>query len=74
MIDFRSHIEIIPGKRSGQPCIKGTRITVYDVLGWLAGEMTVDEILYDFPEINKHQILACLAYAAAGKNTVALMR
>jgi len=53
-----------PRRRSGQPCLKGTRITVQDVLEYLAGGMTEQELLDDFPELNHEMILACLAYAA----------
>lgn len=63
-MNCRDYIEIEPGKRSGKPSIKGTRITVYDVLGWLAHGMSVAGILEDFPELNTEQIQACLAYAA----------
>ncbi len=63
-MDYKEHIEINPGIRFGRPCIKGTRISVYDVLGWLASGMSFEEILEDFPQINKQQILACLAYSA----------
>ena len=58
----RHHLE--PGKRSGQPCIRGMRITVYDVLSYLAAGMTPEEILEDFPYLRKDDILACLSYAA----------
>lgn len=61
---YQDYIEIVPGKRSGKPCIKGTRITVYDVLGWFAQGMTREEIQDDFPELSLEQIHACLAYAA----------
>ncbi len=64
MIDYREHITIEPGKRSGKPCIRGMRITVYDVLSYLASGMSSEEILEDFPELTKDDILACLAYAA----------
>ncbi len=57
-------ITVEPGKRSGQPCIRGMRITVRDVLEYLAGGMTVDEVLTDFPELTNEDIRACLAYAA----------
>ena len=57
-------ITVEPGKRSGQPCIRGMRITVRDVLEYLAGGMTVDEVLADFPELTLEDIRACLAYAA----------
>ncbi len=63
-MNYQDHIEITPGKRSGKPCIKQTRITVYDVLGWLAQGQSVPEVLVDFPELNQNQIQACLAYAA----------
>ena len=56
-------ITLEPGKRSGKPCIRGMRITVYDVLSYLAAGMTTKEILEDFPELTREDILACLAYA-----------
>ncbi|MEK7727365.1 MAG: DUF433 domain-containing protein [candidate division KSB1 bacterium] len=64
MNDYQSIITIEPGKRSGKPCIRGMRITVGDVLGWLAAGMTHDEIMSDFPEITRDDIRACLAFAA----------
>ncbi len=64
MINYRSIIKRNPNKRFGRPCIRETRITVYDVLGWLAAGMTYNEILTDFPELNMDDIKACLAYAA----------
>ncbi len=57
-------ITIEPGKRSGKPCIRGLRITVYDVLSYLAAGMSIDEVLTDFPNLTKDDILACLAFAA----------
>ncbi len=63
-MNYQDYIEIIPGKRSGKPCIKGTRITVYDVLGWLASGMSTEDIIEDFPELNQQQIQSCLQYAA----------
>jgi uncharacterized protein (DUF433 family) len=63
-INYRDHIEVDPEIRFGKPIIKGTRITVYDVLQWLASGMSHDEIINDFPQLNETQILACLAYAA----------
>lgn len=57
-------ITIESGKRSGKPCIRGMRITVYDVLSYLASGMTYDEILEDFPYLTQEDILACLSYAA----------
>jgi uncharacterized protein (DUF433 family) len=61
---YHEIITINPEIRFGRPCIKGTRISVYDVLGWLASGMTYLEIMEDFPELNETQIRACLEYAA----------
>ena len=58
-------ITIEPGKRSGQPCIRGLRITVSDVRSYLAAGMTIDEVLYDFPTLTREDILACMAYDQA---------
>ncbi len=63
-MDYKDYIEINPDIRFGKPCIIGTRISVYDVLGWLASGMTFEEILIDFPDLKKDHILACLAYSA----------
>ena len=63
-MNYRDIITIEPGKRSGEPCIRGMRITVYDVLEYLASGMTTAEILCDFPELTETDIRACLAYAA----------
>ena len=57
-------ITIEPGKRGGKPCIRGMRITVYDVLSYLAAGMTYEELLEDFPYLTRQDILACLTYAA----------
>ncbi len=64
MIDYKQYIVINSEIRFGKPIISGTRITVFDVLNWLANGMTVNEIIHDFPELNEDQIKACLAYAA----------
>ena len=64
MIDYSEYITIEPGKRSGQPCIRGMRITVYDVLSYLAAGDSAEEILEHFPMLTHNDILACLAYAA----------
>jgi uncharacterized protein (DUF433 family) len=61
---WRSRITIEPGKRGGRPCIRGMRITVYDVLSYLAAGMTVAEILDDFPYLAAEDIQACFAFAA----------
>ena len=63
-MDYTKIITIEPGKRSGQPCIRGMRITVTDVLEYLAGGMSEDEILRDFPYLTRDDIRACLAFAA----------
>jgi uncharacterized protein (DUF433 family) len=63
-MDYSQLITIEPGKRSGQPCVRGMRITVRDVLEYLAGGMTFPELLADFPELTADDIRACLAYAA----------
>jgi len=63
-MDYRDIITIEPGKRGGKPCIRGMRITVYDVLSYLASGMTYEEILDDFPYLTQEDILACLSYAA----------
>jgi uncharacterized protein (DUF433 family) len=61
---YTNIITIEPNKRSGKLCIRGLRITVYDVLEYLAGGMTIEEILADFPELTQNDIQACLAFAA----------
>ncbi|MHC4442220.1 MAG: DUF433 domain-containing protein [Planctomycetota bacterium] len=61
---YTNIITIEPGKRSGKPCIRGLRITVYDVLEYLASGMTEDQILADFPDLTVDDIRACLAFAA----------
>jgi len=63
-MDYRERVTIEPGKRGGKPCIRGLRVTVYDVLDYLASGMSYDEVLSDFPELEREDILACLAYAA----------
>jgi uncharacterized protein (DUF433 family) len=63
-MDYSKIITIEPGKRSGKPCIRGLRITVYDVLDYLAGGMTHEQILGDFPDLTEQDIRACLSYAA----------
>ena len=61
---WRERISVNPAVRSGKPCIKGTRITVYDLLEYLAGGMSEDEILRDFPDLTREDIRASLAFAA----------
>ena len=62
---WEQRITVNPAIRSGKPCIKGTRITVYDVLEYLAGGMTEDQILVDFPDLTRDDVRAALAFAAA---------
>ena len=63
-MNYKKYISIDPNIRFGKPCISGTRISVYDILSWLANGMTYVEIKNDFPEITDDHIRACLAYAA----------
>ncbi|MEK6286104.1 MAG: DUF433 domain-containing protein [Acidobacteriota bacterium] len=63
-MNYEEYITIEPGKRGGKPCIRGLRITVYDVLDYLASGMTEHEILDDFPDLTLEDIKACLAFAA----------
>ncbi len=61
---YLEFISIDPEIRFGRPCVTGTRISVYDVLGWLSIGMSIEEIIVDFPELSRDQIMACLQYAA----------
>lgn len=63
-MNYSEYISINPNIRFGKPCIKETRISVYDVLGWLASGMTNEEIISDFPQLSIEKIQACLAFAA----------
>jgi uncharacterized protein (DUF433 family) len=63
-MNYSIYITIDPNIRFGKPCLKGTRISVYDVLGWLANGMKNEEIISDFPELDEESIRACLAFAA----------
>lgn len=68
---WEQRITVNPSIRSGKPCIKGTRITVYDVLEYLAGGMSEDQILSDFPDLTRDDIRAALAFAAARERRLA---
>ncbi|HKV24965.1 MAG TPA: DUF433 domain-containing protein [Candidatus Acidoferrum sp.] len=70
MVDYRKIITIEPGKRGGKPCVRGLRITVYDVLEYLASGMTYEDILRDFPSLTREDILACLAFAADSERNI----
>jgi uncharacterized protein (DUF433 family) len=67
-----NRITIEPGKRSGQPCIRGLRITVWDVLGWMAAGMSEKQILFDYPELEAADFRAVFDYAARVGRRVAL--
>ncbi len=63
-VDYQQLITIEPDKRGGKPCIRGLRMTVSDVLGYLASGMSEDQVLADFPDLTREDIRACLAFAA----------
>jgi uncharacterized protein (DUF433 family) len=63
-MDYRDYITIDPNKRGGKPCVRGLRITVYEVLEYLASDMTEEEILADFPDLTREDLKACIAFAA----------
>ena len=63
-MDYKDIITIEPGKRGGKPCVRGLRITVYEVLEYLASDMSEAEILDDFPDLTREDLKACIAYAA----------
>ncbi|GAA3957046.1 DUF433 domain-containing protein [Mucilaginibacter dorajii] len=69
-IDYKEYIEINPEVRFGKPVIKGTRISVYDVLQWLASGLSHEEIIIDFPQLSNNHILACLSYVANKERTI----
>jgi uncharacterized protein (DUF433 family) len=70
MADQQQRITIEAGKRGGRPCVRGLRITVYDVLGWLAAGLSEADILLDYPELELEDIRACLAFAASREQQV----
>jgi len=70
MVDYKQIITIEPGKRGGKPCIRGMRITVSDILGWLASGMSIPDILADYDELNPNDIYAALSYAADRENRI----
>lgn len=73
-MDYQNIITIEPGKRGGKPCIRGMRITVYDVLSYLASGMSHEEIIADFPYLTENDILACLSYAADREHHLMVVR
>ena len=72
-MEYAGRITLEPGKRSGKPCIRGLRVTVYDVLEYLAGGMSPAEVLAEFPYLVEEDILACLAFAADRERRVELL-
>jgi len=72
-MDYHKIITIEPDKRSGKPCIRGTRMTVTDVLEYLAGGMTQEELLSEFPDLTAEDIRACLAFAADRERKLATL-
>ena len=70
-MQWEERISVNPAVRSGKPCIKGTRMTVYDILEYLAGAMTEDQILADFPSLAREDIRAALAFAASRERRLA---
>lgn len=72
-MDYQKIITIEPDKRSGKPCIRGTRMTVTDVLEYLAGGMTQEELLAEFPDLTTKDIRACLAFAADRERKLATL-
>ena len=69
-MDYQRIITLEPGKRGGRPCVRGLRIAVSDILGWLSSGMTHEEILSDYPELTEEDIRACLAFAAERERRV----
>ena len=70
MVDYRKIITIEAGKRGGKPCIRGMRITVYDILSWLASGMTLNDIIEDYPELQADDIYATLSFAADRERSI----
>ncbi|NOR69160.1 MAG: DUF433 domain-containing protein [Methylomarinum sp.] len=74
-MNYKNYITIDAGKRGGKPCVRGMRISVYDVLSWLADGMTEADIIEDYPELNHDDITACLSFAANREHNIgALMQ
>jgi len=70
MIDYKKIITIEAGKRGGKPCIRGMRITGYDILSWLASGMTTQEIVEEYPELQADDIFAALSFAADRERSI----
>ncbi len=69
-MNYKKYISLDTNKRFGKPIVTGTRISVYDVLNWLANGMSIKDIINDFPELDDEKIKACLAYAAQRENRI----
>jgi len=70
VINYSEYITVEPGKRSGQPCIRGMRITVYDILSYLAAGNTIEDLLENFPGLTREDVYASLAYAADAEKRI----
>ena len=70
MVDYRKIITIEAGKRGGKPCIRGMRITVYDILNWLASGMSTEKIIEEYPELQSEDIFAALSFAADRERSI----
>lgn len=70
MVNYRKIITIEAGKRGGKPCIRGMRITVYDILNWLASGMSIDKIVEEYPELQAEDIFAALSFAADRERSI----
>jgi len=70
MVDYRKIITIEAGKRGGKPCIRGMRITVYDILNWLASGMSIEKIIDEYPELQAEDIFAALSFAADRERSI----
>ncbi|CAA9358849.1 MAG: hypothetical protein AVDCRST_MAG93-7527 [uncultured Chloroflexia bacterium] len=72
-MNYHDYITIDPNKRGGKPCVRGLRITVYEVLDYLASDMTEEEILSDFPDLTHEDLKACIAFAAERERRLAVV-
>jgi uncharacterized protein (DUF433 family) len=73
MVDYKNIITIEPGKKSGKACIRGMRFMVSDVLGYLSEGMSIDEIIMEWPELTREDILACLSYSAKNEEKTIIL-
>ena len=73
MVDYKNIITIEPGKKSGKACIRGMRFMVSDVLGYLSEGMSIDEIIMEWPELTREDILACLSYSSKNEEKTIIL-